>query len=130
MIHYDSTRTPYEIVSNLKPSLTLLHAFGANSYILNHGHRKHLGLRGIVGYHMGIAPDSKGWIFWVPKKALNLFYDSMIQELDKQDKFVASMNAFADQTTITPGNFKEISASNKQEMWMDAINKEIKSMED
>ncbi|MBW0532076.1 hypothetical protein O181_071791 [Austropuccinia psidii MF-1] len=54
----------------------------------------------------------------------------MIRELDKQDKFVATMNASTDQTTMIPCNFKDVAASNKQEMWMKAINEEIKSMED
>ncbi|MBW0519254.1 hypothetical protein O181_058969 [Austropuccinia psidii MF-1] len=30
-------------------------------------YQKYLSARAIVSYHLGIAPDSKGWLFWVPK---------------------------------------------------------------
>ncbi|MBW0538379.1 hypothetical protein O181_078094 [Austropuccinia psidii MF-1] len=66
-LHGDSKQTPYEIVSKKKPSLLPLRTFGSKSYIHDHNYCKDLSARAIVGYHPGIAPDSKGWLFWIPK---------------------------------------------------------------
>ncbi|MBW0520131.1 hypothetical protein O181_059846 [Austropuccinia psidii MF-1] len=65
-LHSDSRLTPYEIVSKRKPSLLPLRTFGAKSYIYDHNDCKDLSARGIVGYHLRMAPDSKGWLFWIP----------------------------------------------------------------
>ncbi|MBW0536607.1 hypothetical protein O181_076322 [Austropuccinia psidii MF-1] len=82
VLHADSDKTPYEIVSGLKPTLSLLKVFGAKAYLFNHLHRKDLGPRGIVGYHMGVAPDSKGWVFWIPEKG-NFFMKSASVRFDE-----------------------------------------------
>ncbi|MBW0538221.1 hypothetical protein O181_077936, partial [Austropuccinia psidii MF-1] len=67
-LHCDEEKTPFEILGNKKPSLDLLRVFGAKSFIHNHTSRKDLSSRAITGYHLGLAEDSKGWLFWVPGK--------------------------------------------------------------
>ncbi|MBW0541624.1 hypothetical protein O181_081339 [Austropuccinia psidii MF-1] len=80
-LHANEKKTPYEIISGTKPSLALLCIFGAKSYIHNHLFRKDMSPRGIKGYHMGVAPDSKGWLFWVPSK--NSIIKSASAKIDK-----------------------------------------------
>ncbi|MBW0511956.1 hypothetical protein O181_051671 [Austropuccinia psidii MF-1] len=118
-LHADKKKTPYEIILGTKPSLVLLHIFGAKSYIHNHLFRKDMSPRGIKGYHMGVAPDLKGWLFWVPSKnsiiksasakidesifykksnistiqAMHIFDDSMIKEIALQDRMVSYLNS-------------------------------------
>ncbi|MBW0537165.1 hypothetical protein O181_076880 [Austropuccinia psidii MF-1] len=157
VIHANSTKTPYEIVRSLKPTLVLLRVFGAKSYIFNPLHRKDLGPRGIVGYHMGVAPDSKGWIFWVPDKGdffmksasvkfdeevsfpsghvssiqvSDIFDNSMILELEKQDALVSSLNTVSDSSNITPMTFKDVMISPQKDNWISAIDDELKSMQE
>ncbi|MBW0535398.1 hypothetical protein O181_075113 [Austropuccinia psidii MF-1] len=67
-LHANSKMTPYEIVGSKKPSLHQLRVFGAKAYIFNHQLRKDLSAKGIVGFHLGVTPDSKGWLFWVPER--------------------------------------------------------------
>ncbi|MBW0538815.1 hypothetical protein O181_078530 [Austropuccinia psidii MF-1] len=65
-LHADNKITPYEIVGKRRPSLVALRVFGAKSYIFNHSSLKNISAKGFVGYHLGITPDSKGWLFWIP----------------------------------------------------------------
>ncbi|MBW0550677.1 hypothetical protein O181_090392 [Austropuccinia psidii MF-1] len=67
-LHADEKKTPYEVILCMKPSLSLLCIFGAKSSIQNHPFRKDMLDRVIEVYHIGVAPDSKGWLFWVPLK--------------------------------------------------------------
>ncbi|MBW0493093.1 hypothetical protein O181_032808 [Austropuccinia psidii MF-1] len=69
-LHCDKEKTPFEILGKRKPSLELLRVFGAKSFIHNHNARKDLTSRAITGYHLGLAEDSKGWLFWVPGKKM------------------------------------------------------------
>ncbi|MBW0491418.1 hypothetical protein O181_031133 [Austropuccinia psidii MF-1] len=68
-LHVDKQKTPYEIISGMKPSLHLLRVFDAKAYVHNHLFRKDMTPRGIEGYYyLGVAPNSKGWLFWIPSK--------------------------------------------------------------
>ncbi|MBW0461669.1 hypothetical protein O181_001384 [Austropuccinia psidii MF-1] len=69
-LHCDKEKTPFEILGKKKPSLEPLRVFGAKSFIHNHNARKDLTSRAIIGYHLGLAEDSKGWLFWVPGKKM------------------------------------------------------------
>ncbi|MBW0535087.1 hypothetical protein O181_074802 [Austropuccinia psidii MF-1] len=153
-LHADEHKTPYEIISGKKPSLHLLPVFGAKSYIHHHLFKKDLSPRGFEGYHMGIAPDSKGWLFWVPSKnsiiksasakidestfyekhsistiqALNIVDDSMIKEMDSQDKMISSLNSSCNISNILPMTYKESFESRDIVKWKAAINDELSSM--
>ncbi|MBW0538320.1 hypothetical protein O181_078035 [Austropuccinia psidii MF-1] len=65
-LHANSKLTPYEIVGRKRPSLLTLRVFGAKSYIFNHSSLKNISTKGFIGYHLGITPDSKVWLFWIP----------------------------------------------------------------
>ncbi|MBW0536352.1 hypothetical protein O181_076067, partial [Austropuccinia psidii MF-1] len=67
-LHAEDKTTPFEILGKKRPSLELLRVFGAKSFIYDHNFRKDFSARAIVGYHVGISEDSKGWLFWVPEK--------------------------------------------------------------
>ncbi|MBW0538074.1 hypothetical protein O181_077789 [Austropuccinia psidii MF-1] len=67
-LHSDDMLTPYELIAKKRPSLLPLHVFGARGYIHDHLFKKDLLEQAIVGYHLGEAPDSKGWLFWVPDR--------------------------------------------------------------
>ncbi|MBW0495239.1 hypothetical protein O181_034954 [Austropuccinia psidii MF-1] len=115
-LHAYSIKTPYEIVGKRKPSLDMLKVFGSKAYLYNHNFRKDISDRAIVGFHLGVAQDSKGWLFWIPDKgkiaraasvkfdefstfqndqasiqeiqARDLFDESISQEIQKQDKLI------------------------------------------
>ncbi|MBW0542359.1 hypothetical protein O181_082074 [Austropuccinia psidii MF-1] len=159
VLHADGVATPYEIIAKRKPSLAPLRVFGAKGYIYDHLFRKDLSERATVGYHLGEAPDSKGWLFWVPEGAKivkgasvkfdeacfwrkesgdaacsmsiqvsNVFDTSMIRIVDKQDKFVDSINVSFDPINAAPINYKMALSSAEAPDWNIAINKEIDSM--
>ncbi|MBW0547908.1 hypothetical protein O181_087623 [Austropuccinia psidii MF-1] len=65
-LHSNSRLIPHEIFSKKKLSLLPLRTFGAKWYIHDHNHHKDLSARGIMGYHLVMAPDSKGCLFWIP----------------------------------------------------------------
>ncbi|MBW0484682.1 hypothetical protein O181_024397 [Austropuccinia psidii MF-1] len=111
-LHIYEQKTPYETISCMKTSLHLLCVFGAKAYVHNHLFRRDMTPRGIEGYYLGVAPDLKGWLFWIPSKnmvvqsasakidesiffskgkiltiqALNLFDPSMVKEIEYQDR--------------------------------------------
>ncbi|KNZ48411.1 uncharacterized protein VP01_5690g2 [Puccinia sorghi] len=56
--------TPIERVLGRKPSVGILRVFGCDAYAYDHGH-----LKQVVPYakklrHIGVSPDSKGWLLW------------------------------------------------------------------
>ncbi|MBW0476476.1 hypothetical protein O181_016191 [Austropuccinia psidii MF-1] len=67
-LHSNRKITPYEILGSRKPSLVQLRVFGIKAFIFNHQERKDLGAKMVIGYHLGIMEDSKGWLFWVPER--------------------------------------------------------------
>ncbi|MBW0473175.1 hypothetical protein O181_012890 [Austropuccinia psidii MF-1] len=159
MLHADDTITPYEIVAKKKPSLLSFHVFGARRYVYDHLFQKDLSERSIVGYHLGEAPDSKGWLFWVPNtrkiitgasvkfneqcfwrknsafvpsamliQVSNIFDNSMIKNIDGQDKSVDSINVSYDPLNATPIRYKIAIVSAEANDWSMAINSELDSM--
>ncbi|MBW0527743.1 hypothetical protein O181_067458 [Austropuccinia psidii MF-1] len=67
-LHAKSKIKPFEILGKKHPSLELLWVFGAKSFIYEHNFKKDFSAREIVGYHMGVSEDLKGWLFWVPNR--------------------------------------------------------------
>ncbi|MBW0470986.1 hypothetical protein O181_010701 [Austropuccinia psidii MF-1] len=67
-LHADDVTTPNEIVAKRRQSLAPLRVYGVKGYIYHHLFKKDSSEQAIVGYHLGEAPDSKGWLFWVPDK--------------------------------------------------------------
>ncbi|MBW0509844.1 hypothetical protein O181_049559 [Austropuccinia psidii MF-1] len=67
-LHADSIKTPYEIVGKHKPSLDMLKVFGSKAFIYNHKFRKNISDWAIMGFHLGVVEDSKGWLFLILDK--------------------------------------------------------------
>ncbi|MBW0509404.1 hypothetical protein O181_049119 [Austropuccinia psidii MF-1] len=67
-LHADLIKMPYETVGKRKPSLDMLKVFGSKAFLYNHNFRKDISDRAIVGFHLGVEQDSKGWLFWIPDK--------------------------------------------------------------
>ncbi|MBW0536179.1 hypothetical protein O181_075894, partial [Austropuccinia psidii MF-1] len=157
-LHVDINRTPFEILGKRRPDLSLLRVFGAKSYLYNHNFKKDFSPRATVGYHMGVSEDSKGWLFWIPAKenivksasvsfdeltfydgvlvnsninviqVQDVFDDSMVKELDKQDELIPQiLNHNALQVSI-PSTYKEAIILGNKDEWIGAINEEIGSM--
>ncbi|MBW0541448.1 hypothetical protein O181_081163 [Austropuccinia psidii MF-1] len=155
-LHADSTKTPYEIVAKRKPSLDMLKVFGSKAFLYTHNFRKGLSDRATVGFHLGVAQDSKGWIFWIPEKrqiaraasvkfdelstyrgdcgnigeiqAKELFDGSMIDEIQKQDRMVNQMSKQHDLLNSMPTSYKDAMNSHESNNWSHAIKEELGSM--
>ncbi|MBW0515135.1 hypothetical protein O181_054850 [Austropuccinia psidii MF-1] len=67
-LNAEDKTTPFEILGKKCPSLELCWVFGAKSFIYEHNLRKDFSARAVIGYHVGVSEDSKGWLFWVPEK--------------------------------------------------------------
>ncbi|MBW0468881.1 hypothetical protein O181_008596 [Austropuccinia psidii MF-1] len=67
-MHGNDTIAPYEVIAKNKPSLLLLCVFGSKGYLYDHLFQKDLSEKAIFGYHLGEAPHSKGWLFWIPDR--------------------------------------------------------------
>ncbi|MBW0502314.1 hypothetical protein O181_042029 [Austropuccinia psidii MF-1] len=156
-LHADSTKMPCETVGKRKPSLEILRGFGSKAFLYSHNFRKDISDRAIVGFHLGVAPDFKGWLFWIPEKgqiakaesvnfaefsifqndgasiqeiqAKDLFDGSMIQEIQKQDKLIDQVNEGHDLSSLMPISYKEEMKSQESMKWSDAIRSELESME-
>ncbi|MBW0543150.1 hypothetical protein O181_082865 [Austropuccinia psidii MF-1] len=155
-LHTDSTKTPFELLGKRKPSLQMWQVFGANSFIHDHNFKKNLSAREVTGYHLGIAEDSKGWIFWIPQKKIiarsasakfdeqsfyrqetnqvqsiqvhNLFDKSMINEITNQDKLITEISSTTNLDIVLPTTYWEAIHSNERNEWIAAINDELESM--
>ncbi|MBW0540987.1 hypothetical protein O181_080702 [Austropuccinia psidii MF-1] len=77
-----TNRTISEMARKKRPSLELLRVFGAKSFIYEHNFKKDFSARALVGYHMGVSEDSKGWLFWVPTKKLIVKSASVVFDED------------------------------------------------
>ncbi|MBW0575580.1 hypothetical protein O181_115295 [Austropuccinia psidii MF-1] len=86
-LHSNSKLNPYEIVGKRKPSLLALRVFGAKSYIFNHSSLKNISAKGFSGYNLGIAPESKGWLFWISDR--NTVIHSARIRFDKGTPYIA-----------------------------------------
>ncbi|WAQ80769.1 hypothetical protein PtA15_1A107 [Puccinia triticina] len=61
-------KTPYEFFFGDKPQLDWTRVFGSKAYILVAPEkRKKLDERAVEGLVVGHLPESKGWMFWIPK---------------------------------------------------------------
>ncbi|MBW0489543.1 hypothetical protein O181_029258 [Austropuccinia psidii MF-1] len=157
-LHADSEKTPFESLGNRRPSLEMLRIFGATSFIHDHTFKKDLSERAVTGYHLGIAEDAKGWLFWIPgRKSIarsanvkfdentfydaknndvrsiqigNLFDDSMIREINLQDKLIATLSKETDPAIMLPTTYCEAINSRDKDKWVGAIRDELKSMEE
>ncbi|MBW0489545.1 hypothetical protein O181_029260 [Austropuccinia psidii MF-1] len=157
-LHADSEKTPFELLGNRRPSLEMLRIFGATSFIHDHNFKKDLSARAVTGYHLGIAEDSKGWLFWIPgRKSIarsasvkfdettfydaknsdvrsiqigNLFDDSMIREINLHDKLIATISKETDPAIMLPTTYREAINSEDKDKWVGAIKDELKSMEE
>ncbi|MBW0575212.1 hypothetical protein O181_114927 [Austropuccinia psidii MF-1] len=136
----------------------MLRIFGATSFIHDHTFKKDLSARAVTGYHLGITEDSKGWLFWIPgRKSIarsasvkfdettfydaknsdvrssqigNLFDDSMIREINLQDKLIATILKETDPAIMLPTTYREEINSEDKDKWVGAIRDELKSMEE
>ncbi|MBW0555671.1 hypothetical protein O181_095386 [Austropuccinia psidii MF-1] len=157
-LHTDNIKTPFELLGNWKPSLEMLRVFGATSFIHDDTFKKDLSARALTGYHLGIAEDSKGWLFWIPgRKSIarsasvrfdeNAFYntkhsdvrsiqisnlldDSMIKEITRQDRLIATLSKETDPAIMLPTTYREAINSKDKDQWIGAIKDELKSMEE
>ncbi|MBW0469350.1 hypothetical protein O181_009065 [Austropuccinia psidii MF-1] len=100
-LHANLVKTPHEIVGKHKPSLDMLRAFGSKEFLYNHNFRKDISNREVVGFHLGVEQDSKGWLFCILDKgkiarAENVKFDesstfqndrARIQEIQARDLF-------------------------------------------
>ncbi|MBW0490659.1 hypothetical protein O181_030374 [Austropuccinia psidii MF-1] len=159
-LHVNIDKTPFEILGKKSPDLQMLRVFGAKSFIYLHTFKKDFSPRAIIGYHMGISEDSKGWLFWIPgrkeivksasvsfdeltfyEEALgstdvksiqvkDIFDDSMFRELDRQDKSIMAMATQSGLQVSIPATYKEALMSSNKTNWISAINEEIESMKE
>ncbi|MBW0462668.1 hypothetical protein O181_002383 [Austropuccinia psidii MF-1] len=134
----------------------MLQVFGATSFIHDHNFKKNLLARAVTGYHLGIAEDLKGWIFWIPQKKIvarsvsakfdeqlfyrpdanqiksiqvhNLFDNSIIDELVSQDKLITKISSATNLNVMLPTTYQEAIQLNERDEWIGAINDELESM--
>ncbi|MBW0540544.1 hypothetical protein O181_080259 [Austropuccinia psidii MF-1] len=115
--------------------MDMLRIFGSKAYIHDHNFQKDMSSRAVVGYHVGIAQDSRGWLFWIlDKKQIvksasvkfdeatvfqgnkleidtiqvkDLFNGAMISEIEKQEQLVNCLNSENAIPDILPSSYKE-----------------------
>ncbi|MBW0468093.1 hypothetical protein O181_007808 [Austropuccinia psidii MF-1] len=122
-LHVDATRTPYEIVGGKKPSLVALRVFGAKSYLYDHLSRKDMSSKAVVGYHLGITPDSKGWLFWIPDRR-NIVRSASVK-FDENSFFTAKANHAGVLSSIQINNIFDdsmVKLLEQQDFFISAIN--------
>ncbi|MBW0506038.1 hypothetical protein O181_045753 [Austropuccinia psidii MF-1] len=134
----------------------MLRVFGATSFIHDHNFKKNLLAKEMTGYHLGIAEDLKGWIFWIPQKKIvarsasakfdeqlfyrpdsnqiksiqvhNLLDKSMIDEIISQDKLITEISSATNLNVMLPTTYQEAIKLNERDEWIGAINDELESM--
>ncbi|MBW0489815.1 hypothetical protein O181_029530 [Austropuccinia psidii MF-1] len=105
-----------------------------------------------------MAQDSRGWLFWIPDKkqimksasvrfdemtvfqgneleietiqVKNLFDEAMINEIERQEHLVDCLNNENAIPDILPSSYKEAMGSEESSDWLNAIEDELKSMEE
>ncbi|MBW0539772.1 hypothetical protein O181_079487 [Austropuccinia psidii MF-1] len=136
----------------------MLWVFASKAYIHDHKFQKDMSGRAVVVYHIGIAQDSRGWLFWIPDKkqimksasvrfdemtmfqgnkleidtiqGKDLFYGAMINEIERQEHLVDFLNNENTMHEILPSSYKEAMESEESSNWLNAIEDELKSMEE
>ncbi|MBW0506242.1 hypothetical protein O181_045957 [Austropuccinia psidii MF-1] len=157
-LHVNADKTPFEILGKKRPDMSLLRVFGAKSFIYNHNFRKDFSPRALIGYHVGVSEDSKGWLFWIPGKkeivklasvkfdefnfyankpstnvvesiqVRDIFDGSMVEELKHQDASIVDSCNRSGLQISIPATYDEAITSHNKNDWIQAINEEIDSM--
>ncbi|MBW0539312.1 hypothetical protein O181_079027 [Austropuccinia psidii MF-1] len=158
IVHGMAIKTPYELVTGRKPSLDVLRVFGCRAYVHNPTHKKDLSPKARELVHLGVAENSKGWVFWdamlkqVVRSASvvfdedemgttrtpsthsieisNLFDPSMLREIAYQDKALNVMAAACSLHTDSPSTYSEAMASGDHHEWEEAMKEELGSLRD
>ncbi|MBW0510631.1 hypothetical protein O181_050346, partial [Austropuccinia psidii MF-1] len=131
-LHADNVKTPFEILGKKRPDMFLLRVFGAKSFLYNHKFKKDFSPRALIGYHIGISEDSKGWLFWVPGKkeiikSASVTFDEFTFYANNKD--VRQIGSIQSGLQISiPSTYKEAIISANKTDWIQAINEEIDSM--
>ncbi|MBW0536231.1 hypothetical protein O181_075946 [Austropuccinia psidii MF-1] len=124
-LHAEDKITPFEILGKKRPSLELLWVFGAKSFIYDHNFRKDFSARAVIGYHVGISEDSKGWLFWVPAKKTIIKSASVL--FDESKYYVTNAMCNADVDSIQVCNIFDgsmINELNKQDWSASQLSKQ------
>ncbi|MBW0476964.1 hypothetical protein O181_016679 [Austropuccinia psidii MF-1] len=134
----------------------MLQVFGTTSFIHNQNFKKDLSVTAVTGYHLGIAEDSKGWIFWIPGKRIiarlaspkvneklfyrpgagqtksiqvnNSFEKSMVNKLINQDMLITEISSATNLDIALPTTYQEAIKSVNRNQWITAINDKLESM--
>ncbi|MBW0539433.1 hypothetical protein O181_079148 [Austropuccinia psidii MF-1] len=159
VLHGKASKTPYELVTGKTPDLTPLKVFGCKAYVHNALHRKDLSPKARELIYLGVAEDSKGWVFWnIEQKTIvrgasavfdersglstsgvtpaantiqitNLFDTSMIQEVDYQDQSFELMNLTATLDGESPRTYYEAMDNPDSKAWQEAMQTEPESID-
>ncbi|MBW0541875.1 hypothetical protein O181_081590, partial [Austropuccinia psidii MF-1] len=157
VVHGFSDKTPYEMVMGRKPSLGVLRVFCCRAYMHNLTHKKDLSPKAKELIHLGIAEDSKGWLFWdaVSKQVVwsasvvfdegdvgkatipsahsieinNLFDPTMLQEIAYQDEALNITAAGCSLHNDSPSTYHEAMASSDHYRWAEAMEEELRSLQ-
>ncbi|MBW0545183.1 hypothetical protein O181_084898 [Austropuccinia psidii MF-1] len=158
ILHAKNTKTPYEMVTGRKPDLLPLQTFGCKAYVHNMMHWKDLTPKGKELFFLGIAEDSKGWIFCDSKKRslirsasaifdelsglpdtrqtpevcdiqINHLLDpSMIQEVESQDQSLKVMTLTAALDGDSLRAYHEAMKSEEASNWKKAMEEELEAI--
>ncbi|MBW0538886.1 hypothetical protein O181_078601 [Austropuccinia psidii MF-1] len=150
--HKENSKTPYELVVGRKPDITPLRVFGCKAFVHNLNHRKDLSPKARELIHIGIAEDSKGWVFWdrtsgtvyrsataifdeterelrVPAanaiEITNLFDPTMLQEMGAQDEALQATAAVCHLVSDSPSSYREAMNGVEKEKWAQAMKEEL-----
>ncbi|MBW0538338.1 hypothetical protein O181_078053 [Austropuccinia psidii MF-1] len=158
IVHGMAVKTPYELVTGRKPSLDVLRVFGCKGYVHNLTHKKDLSPKARELVHLGVAENSKGWVFWdaMSKQVVrsasvvfdedgagtsrtpsthsieisNLFDPSMLHEIAYQDEAFDATATICSLHTNSPSTYNEAMASSDRHEWEEAMKKELGSLRD
>ncbi|MBW0519983.1 hypothetical protein O181_059698 [Austropuccinia psidii MF-1] len=158
LTHGTAIKTPYELVMTQKPLFGVLQVFGCRAYVHNLTHRKYLSPKARKLIHLGIAEDSKGWIFWdailkqviwsasvvfdknemgttsIPSPHIieinNLFNPTILNELRYQDKVLKVTAAACSLHNRSPSTYHEAMVSGDRHKWEEDMEEELRSLRD
>ncbi|MBW0482653.1 hypothetical protein O181_022368 [Austropuccinia psidii MF-1] len=160
VLHAGQERTPYELVINRKPDLTMLRVFGCISILHNMVQRKDLTPKAKKMIHLGVAQDSQGWVFWDPQSgqwcrsslvvfdeedfflfpaqsttinqisAKNVYDGSVVQEIEAQDSAYNLIQISSSFCIGMPSTYHEAVNGENGKAWEEACREELRSLED
>lgn len=64
LVHAGATKTPIELATLKRPLLTMLRPFACRAFLYDHTHLKQMTPYARQLHHLGVCPDSKGWLFY------------------------------------------------------------------